>query len=717
VSNFDSSSWFLVEGQHGVRSRHYSARLLVQCHSSTDEVEEIILPISQNGRIHELIRLPDDVTNLVWQLPVAEMGQQPPVNIRRVGWFERTWRMANRVIGIYKKLTNNQRAQIDLSLWKAISDLSGAYSIATKFREQLSYSDWVARYDRLYEDDVERIRQHIADFAHPPHFHLLLRVDGAEREAINATLNSLKKQLYNNFTYTILDVMGKGDSGFGSDIDFKRIGTNSCIVAQPNFAAWLDHLNGTLAEQHEWVMLLQPGDVLSAHSLYWFACESLTQPQAAVLYSDDDVLNSEGQRCHPKFKPDWSLAHLRSTHFMGDAVMLRGSEVAAAGGISCDCCKHGNYDLLLRVIDVAGDEGENSVAHIPAVLVHQMQTDLSSPHLQEERGLNHGEVSLSQWRLSSLQAHLARNGAKGEVLETLPGCWRVRHQLPDVPPLVSIIVPTRDELVLIRQCVEKLLSKTTYPRFEMLVVDNQTRDPEALEYLAQIAGQVRIRVLRYDQPFNYSAINNFAVRESRGEVLCLLNNDTEVISSDWLEDMIGHLLQPKVGVVGAKLYFQDGRVQHAGDTVGPGGCANHLHSLIEQHDPGYCNRAAVAQELSAVTGACMVTWKFIYQQMGGLDEKHLQVTFNDVDYCLRVRDAGYRVVWTPHAELYHHESVSRGKDKSPEKIRRAQREVAYMRKRWKRMLQHDPFYNPNLSYERSDFSLSHAPMVKRPWQK
>jgi len=323
----------------------------------------------------------------------------------------------------------------------------------------------------------------------------------------------------------------------------------------------------------------------------------------------------------------------------------------------------------------------------------------------------------SHWNMDALQAHLLRNGTSGEVSETLPGCWRVRHQLSDVPPLVSIIVPTRDEPELIRQCVESLLAKTTYPRFEILVVDNQSADHEALAYLAQIAGQDGIRVLRYDQPFNFSAINNFAAREARGEVLCLLNNDTEVISSDWLEEMVGHLLEPKVGVVGAKLYFPDGRVQHAGDTVGPGGCANHLHSYIERHDPGYCNRAAVAQELSAVTGACMIVWKSIYGDMDGLDENHLPVAFNDVDFCLRVREAGYRVVWTPHAELYHHESVSRGKDKSAEKIQGARREVTYMRKRWKREMRHDPFYNPNLSYERCDFSLSHLPMVKRPWQR
>jgi GT2 family glycosyltransferase len=270
---------------------------------------------------------------------------------------------------------------------------------------------------------------------------------------------------------------------------------------------------------------------------------------------------------------------------------------------------------------------------------------------------------------------------------------------------------------LIRQCVGSLLERTTYPRFEILVVDNQTAAPDALAYLREIGGNEKVRVLRYDRPFNYSAINNTAVREARGEVVCLLNNDTEVISSDWLEEMVGHLLQPKVGVVGAKLYFPNGQVQHGGDLVGVGGVANHAHAFLQHNDPGYCNRAMVAQELSAVTGACLATWKDIYQQLDGLDEENLKVAFNDVDYCLRVREAGYRVVWTPHAELYHHESVSRGKDIGPEKKRRAEREVAYMRKRWKHVMFRDPYYNPNLNYERPDFSLSVVPMVKKPWQR
>src|SRR6185436_9610159 len=213
------------------------------------------------------------------------------------------------------------------------------------------------------------------------------------------------------------------------------------------------------------------------------------------------------------------------------------------------------------------------------------------------------------------------------------------------------------------------------------------------------------RVLRYEREFNYSAINNFAAREARGEVLLLLNNDTEVITPDWLEEMLGHLHQEGVGAVGAKLLFPHGQVQHAGDAVGPGGCADHMHEGIGRDDPGYCYRAVVAQEVSAVTGACLMTWKTLYQKLGGLDEKKLPVAFNDVDYCLRVQEAGLRVIFTPHAQLYHHESASRG-GRSPD------REAGVMRRRWKSRMRHDPYYNPNLSYRTPDFSLSDMPRVK-----
>jgi len=280
---------------------------------------------------------------------------------------------------------------------------------------------------------------------------------------------------------------------------------------------------------------------------------------------------------------------------------------------------------------------------------------------------------------------------------------------------VSIIVPTRDAEQLLRRCVTTLLQGTRYSDYELIVVDNRSSDPSALAYLSEIATHPAVRVMRFDRAFNFSAINNFAARHASGELLCLLNNDTEVKSGDWLDEMVGHLLQPGVGAVGAKLYYPDGRVQHGGDAVGPGGCADHLHSRIGPDDPGYCNRAIVAQDLSAVTAACLVTRRELYMAVGGLDARWLRVAFNDVDYCLRLRAAGYRVIWTPHAELIHHESVSRGKNDTLRKQMRSEFEVGVMRRRWRDILRVDPFYNPNLNYRRPDFGLGRASRVEKPW--
>ena len=441
--------------------------------------------------------------------------------------------------------------------------------------------------------------------------------------------------------------------------------------ASPRIRVWIcGQETGEIAAD-DWLMLLQLGERLAEHALFWFACEIRKHPDAEMIYADDDEIEA-GQRCRPRFKPDWSLTHLRATDYIGRAVVINGRALEAAGGLKPENLAGDTWELLLRVGERAGDR----VRHIPAVLLHRD----------------------------------AEAEKKSAVM-----IRRVHCPVPEPAPLVSIVIPTRDAVDLLRQCVNSILVKTTYPNFEIVVVDNGSCEPGALEYLSDIARQPLVRVLRYDRPFNYSAINNFAVAQVTGEVVCLLNNDTEVISSDWLEEMVGHLCQEKVGVVGAKLYYPDGRVQHGGDVVGPGGCANHLNQFIARDDPGYCHRAVVAQELSAVTAACMVTWRTLYLRLGGLDEKHLPVAFNDVDYCLRVRQAGFKVVWTPHAELYHHESISRGKDKSAKRMRVAEREVAYMRRRWRKEMQSDPFYNPNFSYMRPDFVLGPAPDVKKQW--
>lgn len=669
--------WVRVDARLGPQAPYSFATLVVRRGADRDRPFEIPLFVTLAGTLHELIRLPDDVVELSWRPPAGAQGNGARLTLRRVGRFERMLRMGYRVLRVRAALPEELRASADLTLRRALRDLPGAYRTATDFRVRdpaRRYADWIEAFDTLRPRDVRAIRADILRLRHRPRFWVLVLAAGAVEEAVAATLESVRNQLYAGC---------------------------ECIVVQADSirADWVRAFNASLASagREEWLMLIRAGDRLRPHSLYWFAREIEERPEAVVLYSDDDRIDAGGRRSDPRFKPDWSPVHFESADYIGAAAVVRADAAHRAGGLTRECCRFGSYDLLLRVTDAYGDR----VAHVPAILLHRW--------VAEE------PVGLADWRIRALEARFRRRGLAVRVEPAAGGAHRPRYALPEPAPRVSIIVPTRDALALLRPCIESVLARTTYPDYELIVVDNGSRDAATLDYLAALARRPRVRVLRFGRRFNYSAINNFAVRQAEGDMLCLLNDDTEVISPDWLEEMAGHLLRPAVGVVGAKLYYPDGRVQHAGVTVGPGGCANHLHAGLGRDEPGYCGRALLAQEYSAVTAACLLTWTRLFRVLGGLNTRRLPVTFNDVDYCLRVQEAGYRVVFTPYAELIHHESATRGRDVTVRAMLRVAREIRYMRTRWRERMRHDPCYNPNLSYMRPDFSLGETCRVRKPW--
>ena len=281
---------------------------------------------------------------------------------------------------------------------------------------------------------------------------------------------------------------------------------------------------------------------------------------------------------------------------------------------------------------------------------------------------------------------------------------------------MSVIVPTRDNANLLENCTRGLLTNTNYINLEIVVVDNGSKDPATLELLNSLDNDSRVRVLRYDHAFNYSAINNFAVNNVNSEFICLLNDDIEVIDDNWLQQMVALAVREQVGAVGARLLYADNTVQHGGIMLGVMGVANHLHKDLPVESPGYFGRLQLAQELSAVTAACLVVKRSTYQEVGGLNEDQLAVAFNDVDFCLRLREAGYRNLWTPRATLYHLESASRGSDLAPEKATRFAKEVAYMKQRWADELLNDPFYNKNLTLEGVNMDLAYPSRAEKPWR-
>jgi len=706
------AGWVLFETRVMRRSADCSARLLLDFGPGGGDGLVIDIPSARTGKVQEVIFFPPGLVGLRW---APQMGrgeiQHHTVVVTEVGAFERICRMARRTAHFLWRRRREQLQAVGLTVGRMLVDLPGAYRASGYLRAYApapAYSEWIARFDLRSAEDHRQIADHMQRFQSAPHFLLVIVVPANEAQLVHRTLESLGRQLYRHFTVVVLDASPGGEGCSSVSQAVSKWVPESRVIPSCSIAAYTDELNRWLAEQGggQCVAVIRAGDVLAEHALYWVASVINSSPSVGLVYSDEDRLTADGLRYDPAFKPDWSPELLRSTNYIGQLAVFRGSVLSQAGGVTMHEWLGNNHDLLLRVADVLSPE---QIRHIPALLFHrQAEWDAELDGNATGQEVAHSGVA-------AVEAHLSRHGIRAAVTEPVPGSYRIRYQLPEALPLVSLVIPTRDAFVLLKRCVDSVIQFSIYSKYEILVVDNQSSDEETLRYLRDLRGHPSVRVLSYDRPFNYSAINNYAASQAGGEVLCLLNNDTEVISPDWMEEMLGRLIQDRVGVVGAKLYYPDGRVQHAGDVVGVGGIANHVHALIERDDPGYCRRAVLAQDLSAVTGACLMTWRSLYLQLGGLNERHLPVAFSDVDYCLRVREAGYRVIWTPYAELYHHESVSRGKDRTPAKKLRARREAAYMRAHWRQAMRHDPFYNPNLSYERPDCSLSHAPIVQKPW--
>jgi GT2 family glycosyltransferase len=319
--------------------------------------------------------------------------------------------------------------------------------------------------------------------------------------------------------------------------------------------------------------------------------------------------------------------------------------------------------------------------------------------------------------MKAVSEHLERKQQKAKVADApQTGFLRVRYELEE-PPLVSIIICTQDCLDLLEPCVGSIFNGTTYPSYEVLIVDNNSVRNETKDYLEQLAKNPNIRILPDKKPFNYSAMNNDAVAVARGNVLCFMNNDTEAMSPDWLYEMTSHAVRKEIGAVGAKLLYPDNSIQHAGVALGIEGLSGHIYSGRPADDPGYMSRAQLIQNYTAVTAACMVVRKEVFEKVGGFNDSELKVTYNDIDLCLKILAAGYRNLWTPYAVLFHHESATRGAADTASKRKHAKQEIEYMRKQWNSLLLADPAYNPNLTLDAGFSGLAFPPRVKRVWQE
>ncbi|MGB3394197.1 MAG: glycosyltransferase [Stenotrophomonas sp.] len=437
----------------------------------------------------------------------------------------------------------------------------------------------------------------------------------------------------------------------------------------------------------EYMVLLDHDDELHPEALLLVAEAICREPEARLIYSDEDKIDEEGNRFDPYFKPDWNYDLFLGQNCVSHLGVYSLPLVRELGGFRKGLEGSQDWDLALRCVERITPR---QIVHIPRILYHWRAIQGSTALAAGEK--NYAVVAGQR----AVAEHLQRIGQAAEVSILPASMMRVKRALPTPLPKVSLVIPTRDRVDLLRMCVDSILERSSYPDYEILIVDNGSIEVETLDYFAQLSRLANVRVLPYPGEFNYSAINNFAVAQARGEIIGLVNNDIEVISADWMEEMVAHAMRPDVGVVGAMLYYPDDTIQHAGVLVGLCGVAGHIGSCQPRGSAGYFGRMLLTQELSAVTAACLLVRKSIFDEVGGLDER-LRVAFNDVDFCLRVQQKGYRNVWTPFAELYHHESASRGLEDNPVKQARFMSEVEFMRERWGETLLLDRAYNPNLS--------------------
>ena len=588
-------------------------------------------------------------------------------------------------------------------------DLPDPHTIWTDYCELFEESDkivpypqWIQNFDTLKDIDRIVMLRQVERFAHRPLVSIVMPVYNPNSAWFVEAIESVRTQIYTNWELCIADDASSDPAIRPLLKRYAQLDHRIKVVFREHNGHISAASNSALAmAQGEWITLLDHDDVLAEYALFWVVDSINLLPNARLIYSDEDKIDELGARSDHYFKCDWNPDLFYSQNMISHLGVYYAELVHKIGGFREGFEGSQDYDLALRCIEHIAPE---QIYHIPRVLYHWRIHADSTAH-----DLNSKSYAMMSG-LKAINEHLDRKGVNAKA-ELVDYWYRVRYALPDIKPLVSLIIPSRNSLKILHQCVESILTKTAYTNYEILIMDNGSDDPETLRYLVKLATEQRIQVIRDDSPFNYSALNNTAVKLARGEIIGLINNDVEVISPDWLTEMVSHALRPEVGAVGARLWYADDTIQHAGIVLGVHGIAGHVHRFLPKGDLGYCGRAALIQSFSAVTGACLLVRKVIYEEVGGLNETDLQVAGNDVDFCLRVREAGYRNIWTPYAELYHHESSTRGFDDTPEKMARAAKEAAYMHQRWGELLQKDPAYNPNLSLDSEDFTLAWPPRI------
>lgn len=666
-------------------------------------------PITTNlrGSVREVVRVPRQTTRVRWQ-PTSDVGyfSQSPLLVHCIGQVESMLRRWYRVIlwssrGLAGRSALHAAWRLAVSTWHLDQAYRATADLGLRLARGNDYPAFLARTERTRPGEMRRL---VRETARSPRHHgvaIITLLDSPYLPHLRAMVESVKAQWYPHWQLWL--VGDPGQDAATQDFLQALVDSDARVRMRPGDVA--PCLSGGFAwacesTDADFVLRMGQHDLLRPWALHAIAQEMIGKPLADVIYSDYDHLDDSGNRFSPMFTPEWNPDLLLSQNYLKGMVVFRRDRVVALGGYRAEFVAAEDFDLLLRL---SRSQGAIDVRRIARILL-SVRSPLGASQRETDDCLAESDAVTCKSEMRAIQDHVAAHGGTVSRLGNLP-CYRVQYPLPSPAPWVTAIVPTRDRVALLRACLEGLLHRTNYPHLEVLVVDNGSVLPETLRYLNEIRADRRVRVIGFPGPFNYSAINNHAAAVARGSVLALVNNDIDVIHSDWLGEMVSHALRLGIGAVGAKLLYASGSIQHAGVILGIGGVAGHSHRFLPGDRPGYGFRAMSIQNVSAVTGACLVVRKSVYLEVGGLNEVDLAVAMNDVDFCLRLMEAGYRNLFTPFATLYHHESMSRGRDDTEQKQAVFRKESGYMKQRWGNLLERDPAYNPNLTLLHEDFSF------------
>lgn len=548
----------------------------------------------------------------------------------------------------------------------------------SKFND--NYKDWIYNNE---PSEIEIKKQEKFKFKYEPTISILIPMYNTNEIFFKELVESLKSQTYKKFQVCFADGSKTENEEllkyFCDDSRFRYIHLKENKGISENTNEALAMANG------DYIALVDHDDLLPCFALFEVVKAINKNPNVEFIYSDEDILDSKYERKNPFFKPDFSPDTLRSYNYICHLSVFKSTLIKKIGKFRTEFDGAQDYDMILRATESA-----KLIVHIPKILYHWRAHENSTSQNTESKSY----AFIAGKR--AVEAQLKRLNIKGnvEMLDT-PGTYKVNYEIIN-KPLVSIIIPNKDSIEDLNKCISSIL-KSTYTNYEIIIVENNSENKETFNFYEKIEKEYKnIHVFNYDKKgFNFSKINNFGRKFAKGDYLLLLNNDIEIINENWLEEMIGICQQENVGIVGAKLLYSDNTVQHAGVVIGVGGVAGHIHKNINDSDPGYFSRAVIINNFSAVTAACLLVKARIFDEVGGLDET-LEVAFNDVDFCMKVREKGYTVVYTPFAKLYHFESKSRGNDDTPEKEKRFLREINIFKEKWGDELEKgDPYFNKN----------------------